>query len=410
MPGLLHCKQSQPPKRLMAMTHSTSANPKKIGPPVWWSPELLPWRLLHRFLDQLEAGHRPYIKVTPKSVPELYDFQAQDVEFLWALLDDLDRQYHMLTIKRARVTSQQEPYDNAQIYFLPDKEPIVREWLKRPALDPYAITWAHELQRVADKFEDAGNALVNRHVRAKGMSAAQVVRAFARIGDELQQPMSLRALSARCFAGDSKFLEPHESLVRALYPTLSQRLQLRPVMLVVHLGQPLTHLLFVENQDTFLMLAHANLPGITVVYSAGFRGSAARVREPGRAVFSFLNPNGDIAEFKQAWFDEQPRWLHVSFWGDLDYAGMAILKALRQSFTQLQAWRPGYEPLLQRLNSGLGHAQASGVKSPQSDPDITGCEYADTVLLPAIRREQGYVDQEAITLHELLSDQQNIPI
>ncbi len=388
----------------MVMTHSTTANPSKIGPPVWWSPELLPWRLLHRFLDQLEAGRRPYIKVTPKTVPELYDFQGQDVEFLWALLDDLDRQYHMLTIKRARVAPQQEPYDNAQIYFLPDKEPVARQWLNRPALDPYAITWAHELQRVSDKFEDAGDALKNRHIRAKGMSAAQVVRAFARIGDELQQPMSLRALSARCFAGDSKFLEPHESLVRALYPALSQQLQVRPVMLVVHLGQPLTHLLFVENQDTFLMLAEANLPGITVIYSAGFRASAARVREPGQAVFSFLNPQADIAGFKQAWFGGEARSLRVSFWGDLDYAGLAILKALRQSFTQLQAWRPGYEPLLQRLNSGLGHTQASGVKNPQPDPGVTGCEYADTVLLPAIRREQSYADQEAVTLSDLLFD------
>ncbi|WP_339616111.1 Wadjet anti-phage system protein JetD domain-containing protein [uncultured Gilvimarinus sp.] len=383
------------------MTQSKSSVPTKKSLPVWWSSELLPNRLLHKFMDQLDAGRRPYVKVTPKTVPELYDFQGQDVEFLWALLNDLDREYHMLTIKRARVNPQQEPYDNAQIYFLPDKEPLVREWLNRPALDPYALTWAHELKRQQHKFEDGGAALVGRHVRVKGMSAAQVVRAFAVLGQELQRPVTLRALSARCFAGDSKALESYELLVRALYPSLSQQLQARPVMLVVHLGQPLAHILFVENQDTFLALAQADLPGITLVYSAGFRGSATRVREPGQVVFSYLNPDADTAGFKRAWFDGEASSLRVSFWGDLDYAGMAILKALRQSFAQLEAWQPGYEPLLARLHAGLGHTQASGVKNPQPDPGLTGCRYADTTLLPAIRQTQSYVDQEAASLCEL---------
>lgn len=370
--------------------------------PAWWSTELLPCRLLHKFLDQLDAGRRAYVKITPKTVPELYDFQGQDVDFLWDLLQILDHEFHILSIRRAKVKPQDEPYDNAQIYFMADKQPLVRQWLNRPAFDPYAVLWNHELAKLQHKFDDEGAALRERYLRVKGMLAEQVVRAFAAIADELQQPLSLRALSARCFAGDSKFLEPHEPLVRALYPSLVANLQARPVMLSVHLGQSPMQLLFVENQDTFLALAQANLPGVTLVYSAGFRGSAARVREPGQVVFSYLNLGGDTEGFKRVWFDRNADLLAPRFWGDLDYAGMSILKALRQSFTHLEAWLPGYAPLLSRLEQGLGHTQASGVKNHQPDPGSTGCQYADTVLLPAMRQSQSFIDQEAVLAAELM--------
>jgi hypothetical protein len=70
---------------------------------------------------------------------------------------------------------------------------------------------------------------------------------------------------------------------------------------------------------------------------------------------------------------------------------MQILKALRSRFPTLRAWSPGYEPMLAQLQSlgGYGVAAAGG----QVDPVMTGCDYADGVLLPAIRRH-GRRDQE----------------
>jgi hypothetical protein len=377
------------------------SEPARIALPNWWSDDLLPSRLLHRFLDQLEAGRRPYLKVTPKTTPELYDFQGQDVDFLWALLESLDKDHHLITIKLARTRAPQEPYDNAKIYFIAAQEPVVRTWLKRPAFDPYALGWRHELARQSQHFADNGAALQQRHIRVKGLSAVQVVQAFARIGTELQQPQSLRTLAARCFAGDSKCLDQQEPLLRLLFPHLMHNLQARPLMLTVHLAEATTALVFVENQDTFLQLAQADLPGLSLVYSAGFRASATRVREPQQVSFAYLNPERDGRAFTRLWFDCPNDTLPAYFWGDLDYAGMSILKALRISFTRLTAWQPGYAPLLARLNEGLGHTQASGVKSHQPDPVATGCPYADTVLLPAIRHAQSYVDQEAVLVSEL---------
>jgi len=57
------------------------------------------------------------------------------------------------------------------------------------------------------------------------------------------------------------------------------------------------------------------------------------------------------------------------------------------------AWRKGYEPMRAQLETGGGHGAAIGDPRREVDPILTGCEYADTVLLPAIRLH-GRVDQE----------------
>jgi hypothetical protein len=84
----------------------------------------------------------------------------------------------------------------------------------------------------------------------------------------------------------------------------------------------------------------------------------------------------------------------ASFYGDLDFAGLAILAKLRQSFPDARAWRAGYDPLLARLEAGGGHSPAAARKQGQRDPGTTGCVYADEVLLPAIRMHYRFVDQE----------------
>lgn len=375
------------------------------APPPWFEEEALPKRLLESFLRKLEKGQRLSLRISPKTAPELYDFQHEDVKFLWALVKSLDKEYHILTIRLARVEPSQEVYENAQILFAPDKEELVRQWLDRPALDPYALVWQHQLSRMASQFEDGGQALFDTLVRLPEQGAEQTLRAFARIGAELQSPTTLRALSARCFWGDSKCLDRYEYLVTALFPSLAHNLVPRPILMAVHLPEHLERLLFVENQDTFISLAREQPPGAALVYSAGFRGSALRIREHGNVVFSYLNLQHHQLvrdDFEAFWFGGGES-LPTAFWGDLDFAGMAILKALRYTFTHTRAWRPGYALLLERLHSGWGHTHHSSGKSQQRDPDTTGCPYADAQLLPAMRETGSFIDQEAVNPKEIES-------
>jgi hypothetical protein len=373
-------------------------------PPPWLEEGELPHQLLERFLTKLEQGHqRLSLRITPKTAPQLYDFQNEDVSFLWALIKSLDKEYRILTVKPARVRPGEEPYENAQLLFMPEKEELVRHWLNRPALDPYALVWQHTLTKMASRFEDGGEALAERMVRVPEQGAEQTLRAFACIKTELQEPVTLRALSARCFWGDSKFLERYEDLVRLTFPSLAHNLIPRPILMSVYLPQRLEAVLFIENQDTFIALAQRAPTHCALVYSAGFRGSAQRIRETGNAVFSYLNP-GDhgeaLAQFQNWWFQSVEEGVgsavQTHFWGDLDFSGMAILKALLLIFPNIDAWEPGYAPMVERLKEGDGHSHDSSGKQLQKDPGDTGCPYADEVLLPVVRSEGLFLDQEAI--------------
>jgi hypothetical protein len=84
----------------------------------------------------------------------------------------------------------------------------------------------------------------------------------------------------------------------------------------------------------------------------------------------------------------------VSFFGDLDFAGMQILASLREVFAGAGAWQPGYHVLMRILTQG-GHLPDHASKGQQVDPGGTGCSYADGELLPAMRQHGRFVDQEA---------------
>jgi len=370
--------------------------------PRWVDEEPAISGLLDTFLHKLEKGHRLTMRVNAKTIPELFDFSSPDTKYLWTLVKSLNNEYHIVSIRYARNKPYQEPYDNAQLVFNPEKEELVREWLNRPALDPYALVWQDTLHKLKDRFEDHGQALDEQMVRLPDKGPEATLRAFARISNELQKPISLRSLSARCFWGDSKFLDHREELVRALFPGASRNLLPRPILLTVHLSSTLERVLFVENQDTFLALCGAQLSGITLVYSAGFRGSATRVREQGNAVFSYMNNGATREDFENWWHSTaQVSVISVRFWGDLDFAGMAILKALKNTFPSIDGWKPGYNPLMEKLHNGQGHDHESSGKERQKDPELTGCEFADLELLPAIRETGQFIDQEAALLDEL---------
>jgi len=87
-------------------------------------------------------------------------------------------------------------------------------------------------------------------------------------------------------------------------------------------------------------------------------------------------------------------YLCLFFWGDLDFSGMAILSSLKKVFPTIKAWKTGYDPMLCMLESGGGHTPKEAGKDNQDDPSITGCDYADKVLLPLLRSKKRFLDQE----------------
>lgn len=367
-----------------------------MAKPVWleeepWLLELLAW-----FVARLESPRTRDItrRISKSSVPALYRF-GEDTRYRWQLLESLARDYGIFSIQLdPRLSDFQERYENARLRLNPDAEALLRTWLNRPRIDPLRQAWQTALAQHAHAFVDGGTALLNAPPQIPGRSPAELAAAFARLGDLLAGDalLSLRELSARCFGGDSKFLDQRTELLNKLFGTRTQAILPRPLLLTAWAPAGFTRLLIVENQDTFLRLADRPPRHCALLFSGGFRASATRLTSQ-YTRFAFL-PGSDAGHFQQQWLDPSlPAW----FWGDLDFAGMGILATLRQSLPRLGAWQPGYQPMLARLEAGDGHSAEQARKDGQIDPCVTGCEYADNTLLPALRETGLFLDQEAVT-------------
>ena len=363
--------------------------------------------ILHRLLDKSDAGRmRLNLKCGAKETPELYDFDDQcQVNVIWDDLKQLQR-LGVLDLKLKRQKRGYNEYDDGRIDLRYEAEETVRLWLQRPAFDPQLHLWRVAISKYENEFEDGGAALEREALTFPGRSYRQLAAAFARIGTALQTPQTMRQLSARCFWGESKYLDRRENLVIATFPSLARNITARPLLLSVYLPQTVDNILFIENQDTFLQMVALQPQGWGLVYMGGFRGTALRVREPGQAVFSYVNATVDEQRnlFEQFWLGGLQ--LPCFFWGDLDFAGLSILAALKQVFPGVEAWQPGYQPMVEVLQQERGHNTIAGGKERQRNPGMTHCRYADYVLLPCIEQYQSFVDQEAVDVTELLSETQ----
>ena len=215
----------------------------------------------------------------------------------------------------------------------------------------------------------------------------------------------LREASAQVFQGRSKVLDSREDLLR-LFGAAPGQFQEAPIQLLVALpnsARSFDNVLFIENLVTFERMADRHKPGwesSLLVYAAGFRGSAKRLRTRDgcrlylRTSLPRLQGTPEYVQGVEDWLFGSTI-VPVSFFGDLDYSGMQILASLRGVFPGAAAWVQGYEVLANILAQGGGHTPASASKDMQTDPGSTGCNLADQYLLPLVRQHSRFVDQEA---------------
>jgi len=382
--------------------------------PAWMRDEPQIVALLGAALDRFDqqAGtfrQRAILLPAEKHLPDLARGDAHADE-LWTRIEALVP-LALLSIRPGRRGPYDPQWRGAKLAFSPDCEPLLRDWLARPAAPSQQSLWRDAVSRYQDRFPAGQEMLLARRMVVPGRTADEVVAALARLG-EIDGPATLRQLSALAFWGDSKLLDERGDLIAALFPHLSIRE--RPIVVAVHLPRQAEGVLFIENLDTYSAAIDGQPPqtaGHALVYMAGFRGAALRIRSPQGARLHFAGPGRMQAEaFERWWFEEEvpaslspgasparPEGLwRAYFWGDLDFAGMQILKSLRQRFTGVEAWQPGYRRMLaDRLAASVGETPEGRDRSRQIDPGTTGCVYADTLLLPAIRIH-GFWDQERI--------------
>jgi hypothetical protein len=367
--------------------------------PQWLDEEREIGALLHAALDRFDRqrGVDRQRRITLAAQDHLPSLRRADAaaDQTWSLILELARR-GVLAVRKPTRSLYDVDWQGAKITFAPEVEETLRVWLRRDWSEPAAAAWRRAIERKAPKFHDAGAALLSQRIIIEGRSADDIVAALAAAAD-LREPMTLRQLSATVFWGDSKILDERGELVAALLPHL--QIRERALMIAVHLPQRCKGVLFIENQDTYTAAAAgtpAEAAQFALVYAAGFRGTAARVRNRTGSLLHYAGPgSGELTgRFDAWWYDAGAAFGPAWFWGDLDFAGMQILKSLRGRFEDLEAWRVGYEPLRVQLELAGGHGARADDSKGQVDPILTGCAYADSVLLPAIRKH-GRRDQES---------------
>lgn len=340
------------------------------------------------------------ISLTEVNYPALFkaDFES-DRERYWMYLEFM-QEWHWFEIRLAKNTRGGAPYERLPKLAIRDMNAI-RQVVKRPArVGSYGEAWRKAVWEFLVGGDTIKEQVSQYRIEIAGRTPGEIVERLNRLHEFVDTTLMLRDVSSKLFWGQSKLLDSRENLVAAVLGVDECPIPKMPIAMHVFLPKNgFDGILFVENWTTFDRSQREQEPRyerLALVFGSGFKGSASRLRTPTGASI-FYSQWGDCEPAARQRFEswlyakeDQPCW----FWGDLDFAGMGILAALRRSFSAMEAWKPGYALMLSDLNSGAGHLPEAADKSGQRDIGMTGCRYADTVLMPSIREAGMFVDQE----------------
>ena len=383
--------------------------------PSWLAENALLERLLNAFIDQCDrpSAVRFRQKIKPEKWPELYDLSNNNHQSLWTLIEQtLYRQHNVIEqIQYKRNSTSERLYDQPTLHFNHQKEALVRGWLARPKVESYPHQWRAALE-LYPHFKATSLA---QPIKVRDFNAELIMASFAKSGElietlhQTEQNISLRGLSARCFWGDSKFLDMRRKLIYDVFPKAKTTVRDRMIMMSVYAPKTLESAIFVENFDSFITLVDAlkqspRKDTTAVIYSAGYRATASLIRQRGQSQFLYINlvsPDA-VVEFEDWWYQASDRQTRCYFWGDLDYEGLKILRTLRNNFAQIMAWKEAYQVIVEYHHQGLGHFAHQANKDNQQPPLPSGCDYSDSVLLPLLKQSKRFIDQEIVDKARLI--------
>lgn len=360
--------------------------------------------LLKRFVASGEAA-RP-VRLDAKRVPQFGPkARPGEADRTWEALQTMQNS-GLIKIDDVRVPPRKAPWEMAQLVRLIPSEARRAASLIGFAIDrdPWDQEWIAACNSATWLPEAARRSLATRPHRLGTRTPTDVLAAWRRMVSPELKAVYLREAASAAFWGISKALDGRLTIVNILRDAAGLAPLLEaPIAINVHLasGGLDVGVLFIENQATFEAARRARISataGLDLVYSEGFKASAARLRkeETSSLYFSDSSDLGELTRFRR-WLYSGTHSVPTYFWGDLDFAAMGILKALRRVFHNTQAWRPGYEGLLGLLRQGLGHAATEDTrKGEQRRIGETGCTFADSELIPAIEQTGHFADQEAL--------------
>ncbi len=366
-------------------------------------------QLLGLLVDRLDAADSRGTKaqsvtLAEKTWPALYRAPLESrKEDLWEHVGEMCN-WGWLSVKPEGAVKARSGYDRSPRVTVLD-EAAVRLATGRPERVKSSVErWREAVNVGLAASQEVKRAVGDYCIDMPNYSMSEVVQRLNQLPSLADRPMLLREVSTQLFWGMSKVLDKRQGLVAAILGVDECPFPESPIQLQVFL--PLAGyrgVLFIENLMSFEQALRSSshaFSGLALVYASGFKGSAQRLRNPAGCSLFYAGEGalgGDLKVAFEAWLFGRGS-TPVHFWGDLDYAGMRILAAVRSTFPDLTAWVPGYAPMLASLLAGGGHSPEAAEKQGQRPVVSSGCAYADAELIPALAQTGRYVDQELFTL------------
>lgn len=367
--------------------------------------------ILNRLIDYLdrtpiaERSRPPGFRISADTIPELFTPLAPGEDsYVWGLIKKLE-ELDWVRLKIGRVRPGIAEYEGQPyLSFNIEKEREVRALLERTEpFVSYTERWRDALTKVDRCFPGSIGRFARQPIRIPGREPEEIVAQLSNLPRLEASGLYLREVSAQLFWGLSKILDSREEAIAELFGVPVCPFAERPVIVHTHIESTPNGILFIENETAYATACrqgYSTRHSLALVFASGFKSTALRLRAPDGSTVYFSEQSIAVAR-AASWFlsclrGEQET--DVFFWGDLDFAGMSILKLLRELFPRTRAWRQGYQPMLEILQDGGGHTSLEAAKQGQKDPGRTGCKYADTELLPKMREAGRFVDQEITAL------------
>jgi hypothetical protein len=368
--------------------------------------------MFHWFLDRLDnipaaqRTNRISRVISPKHFRRLFvPDEPDDDEVLWKLILRCQTDGLIgISSEKKRRDPGQPPWNGRRIIFHQESEASLRRWLNRPVILPDQAKWRRALEANAHAF--ARPDLLERPVfTGTGKPPEQIISRLAKIPEHVKDgPMTACHLSALLFWGDSKVLKGREQWLCDLFglPQKAIAQRILPVDVTFPSRSP-AGVLMLENLDSYFSACIGNWPDcdhLIKIYTQGFRGTAARIRNPACARLHFSDQctpaSAMLTSFRTDWFNGGTFAYPVYFCGDMDWAGLSIFRALKPVFSELEPWKPGYIFMLHVAEQGGGHTPEMADKTGQAPIETTRNPWLDMHILPFLKSKKRFVDQEVI--------------
>lgn len=360
-------------------------------------------KVLNKILDKLdkqsvdERTNKLTVSIDEKNFPALYE----PIE----INDDIELENNINLLVKEKIFELLEKNKKSECLPLCDKkaklifndefENILRTFYDR---EISTDNWVEILEDYFSKDSELYCLLKNNPFKIEGKSNQEIIEKLSIWIKKENKSSSQRQESARCFWGLSKMFDKRDEFNNYF------ALESMSITLLIHSkSEIINDVLFIENLDTFYSAIKSSNPifdNFVLIYSSGYKVSAKRVRNRNGSKMFFTDDCAFSNEGKKdfiSWFySEKEMNVNTFFWGDLDFSGIDILASLRFNFPNLRAWEEAYSKMLNALD--FGHSPILAKKENQREPRLSGCTYADNVLLPALKKKKLFLDQEFINM------------